>query len=140
MTDQKNKIPLDVDHVHKLISSQATLVKKKLLDVACQKQYREKKKEKIISRVLRPIPKQTHYDDIVSSELNNIGIFNIAARMLRVKEKFRTLMAYNCKVGEGPYIIQFQHNNCWIDWLEVKKPSADQYGFGLFAIQDIEPN
>ena len=60
--------------------------------------------------------------------------------MLAVKEKFRTVMAYNCKFGEGPYIIQFHHNNCWIDWLEVKKPSADQYNFGLFVMQDIEPN
>ena len=49
-------------------------------------------------------------------------------------------MTYNCKVGEGPCIIQFQHNNCWIDWLEVKKPSADTNGFGLFPMQDIEPN
>ena len=42
-------------------------------------------------------------------------------------------MPYKSKNSAGPFIIQHVHNDCWIDWLEVRKPSSDPSGYGLFA-------
>ena len=69
-----------------------------------------------------------HYDSIVSTKLMEIMNYNTADRVELINNCFRTAMPYNVKVGKGPYIIQFCYNNCWFDWLEVRKPSLDPEG------------
>ena len=73
------------------------------------KKYQAKKKQQI----LRSIPRKLHIDAVISEDLGKITHFTMEDRMAKVKEKFRTIMSYKCKVGQGPYIIQYYHNNCY---------------------------
>ena len=89
--------------------------------------------------ILRPIPKKTYVDDIIGNDLEKISNLNMKDRMVEINKKFRTITPYKSGNNAGPFIIQYVHNNCWIDWLEVEKPSSDPLGYGLFALQDIRP-
>ena len=89
------------------------------------------------ARVLRPIPRQTHDDNIVSHVLEEISTLSIAERKVAVQSKFRTIALYDINKSHTSYIIQMEHNNRSIDWLKVVKPSVDKKGFGLFAMQNI---
>ena len=91
------------------------------------------------ARVLRPIPRQIHQDIIVSHVLEEISKLSIAERKLVVQSKFRTMTLYDINKCDTSYIIQMEHNNTYIDWLRVSKPSVDKNGFGLFAMQNISP-
>ena len=140
MQNKENIIPINADHAHELIRDQVTLANKRKKDAERQRNYRAKKKRISTKKMpsLRSNPRQIHYDTIVSNELEKIMDYNMADRVESVKKCFRTVMPYNSKVGKGPYIIQFFYNNCWFDWLEVRKPSLDPNGYGLFAMQDIQ--
>ena len=140
MKIKENTIPFSANHAFELIEAQATLVKKRNRDAERQRQCRARKKNLSTKPMpsLRSNPRQIRYDTIVSNELEKIMDYNMADRVENVKKCFRTVMPYNSKVGKGPYIIQFFYNNCWFDWLEVRKPSLDPNGYGLFAMQDIQ--
>ena len=141
MENKENCINIQVDHAFELIAAKVKLDKKRKQDNERQQKAREKAKQKGKKSkiVLRTNPRQIFYNIIISNKLEEIKDYNIADRMLQCKKMFRTIIPYGSNVGEGPYIIQFQYNNCWLDWLEVKKSSSDPEGYGLFALQDIEP-
>ena len=118
--------------------------KRKAHKLAVQK-WRGKKKQQKKEALekeskLRSIPRMTYVDDLIGNDIERIGKMNMGDRIVEVGEKFRITKSYDCTNNAGPFIIQYKHNeHCWIDWLEVKKPSSDPYGYGLFALQDIRP-
>ena len=140
MQNNKKILSLNADTAFELLEAQAILVKKRNRAKEIQRQYRARKKICSTKNMpsLRSNPRQIHYDTLVSNKLEEIMDYNTADRVESVKNCFRTVMPYNSKVGKGPYIIQFFYNNCWFDWLEVRKPSLDPKGYGLFALQDIK--
>ena len=140
MQNNKKILSLNADTAFELLEAQAILVKKRNRAAEIQRQYRARKKQLSTKPMpsLRSNPRQIHYDTLVSNELEKIMDYNMADRVESVKKCFRTVMPYDSKVGKGPYIIQFFYNNCWFDWLEVRKPSLDPDGYGLFAMQDIQ--
>ena len=118
--------------------------KRKAHKLAVQK-WRGKKKQQKKEALekeskLRSIPRMTYVDDLIGNDIERISKMNMEDRIVEVGEKFRITKSYDCTNNAGPFIIQYKHNeHCWIDWLEVKKPSSDPYGYGLFALQDIRP-
>lgn len=125
MEEKENTMNINVTTFQQLIDNQAKLLRHNQVVHSCAKRHRAKKRQAAKTakkvRVLRTNPKLNHYDIVVSNELKDISKLNIGEKMFEFKKKFRTINLYEGKEGQGPYIIQMKHNNCWIDWLDVKK-------------------
>ena len=136
--NNKNMMIVDSLEYENMCAKAAKYDKNRKLNNGYVKNNREKKQKLLEEEnnkpVLRHIPTVNHVDVVVGDELERISKLGINERIIEVDTKFRTIQKYKMK---DTYIIQMRHNKHWIDWLKVVKPSVDEKGYGLFAMQDI---
>ena len=103
--EEKENAKMNI-HVHtfvEMVNKAGKYISIRIQRNIAQQKFREKKKalqEAQNTRVLRPLPRQNHYDMIVSHELEEISKLSIADRKIAVQSKFRTIKLCGGKRGE----------------------------------------